>query len=664
MSTSKIRKIHCQDVSTPRLRRALLAPLAVLTAIVLPGPVLAQGTITVLPKLVVSASRVPLPADEVGSSVTVITGEQLEERQISTLSDILRDVPGVAVSRTGPVGSLTQIRIRGAEANQTLVLIDGMDLSNPATDSSFDFGNMMNSNIQSIEILRGPQSALYGSDAIGGVINIVTRRPEPGEGYSATAEVQGGSFDTIQHAYRLAYGGERFYADASFSQLWTDGVSAADADQGNGERDGYENTTARVRLGVTPLDFLQIDLIGLLINSDNDLDFGLAASGRPLDTLDTQETHQRFGQAQVTATFLDGMWEHIARVNYAEIETFFNDPTSVFTGDFDGEKFKIDYQTNIFASTPDLAGAEHILSLFAEREEERQFVAVPGAVPMAEIVNYSYAAEYRLALQGALFLSGGVRYDDSDSLFDNELTHRFTAAYLFDQTDTRLHGSYGTAAKNPTLIELFGFFPGLVANPALQTEHGEGWDVGVEQSFFDGRLVVDVTWFTNYIEDLITTVFFPTTTSVNLVGTSKIHGLELTGTAEPIPGLRLDAAYTYMETEAPGGTRLVRRPEHVASFTANYAFDIMSLPANVNLNLRYHGNQTDTAFPPFPTPSRTEVLHDYVLLNFAASLEPRDGIEIFARGENLLDQSYNDVYGFGTPGIAGYVGLRVNLSQR
>ena len=616
----------------------------------------ADATVVTQPEVVVSASRVPVATQEVGSAVTVITAEELGQRQVRIVSDVLRDVPGVAVSRTGPVGALTQVRIRGAEGNQTLVVIDGIEVNNPAAFSEFDFANLLNADLERVEVLRGPQSALYGSDAIGGVVNVVSKRPEGG--FSFLGRGEGGSFSTGNGLIDAGYGDDDFYAAATIDHFTTGGVSVADERNGNTEEDGYENTTMRAKGGVTLFnDMLELDAVGIRVDSSRDGDPSALVVGA-IDGDGGSDTLQYYGLASAKLKLFDGAWEHIARASLVNVDTDFLDGAGNQTFSTKGERDKFDYQTNLFFSTPDIADAEHTLTFAAEREREDQRTG--GAnLNSVEIVNYGYVGEYRVGLWDRLFLSGSLRYDDNDDLFDNETTYRATAAYLHRETGTRLHGSVGRGVKNPTLFELFGFTPNFTGNPNLEPEKSFGWDAGIEQSFWDDRVLVDVTYFNNEIEDLIAG---NGNTAINLEGKNEIQGVEVTAAAEPLQGLRLNIAYTFTDAEDANGDELVRRPKHVASFNANYAFDVYNRPANLNFGVRFSGKQDDTVFLGFgPGQTRTETLDSFTLVNIGASYEIFDGVSLFARGENLLDDNYQEVFGFGTPGIAGYAGVRVKF---
>jgi vitamin B12 transporter len=600
---------------------------------------------------VVSASRVPLPRREVGSAVTVIEAEQIEQRQTRVVSDLLRDVPGVAVSRDGPVGSLTQVRIRGAEGNQTLVVVDGIEVNNPAGESEFDFANLLNTDIERVEVLRGPQSAVWGSDALGGVVNVVTQRPR--QGLSVRGRAEAGSFATRDALLGVGYADERFYLSGTAHGFRTRGVSDADARAGNSESDGYRNHSMRLKSGFEASENFELEAVGMLINADRQFDASVPVVGA-VDSEDTSATAQRYARGQAKLTVLDGRWEHFARASYTGQDNDFFDSTGARTFASEGRKSKIDYQSNAYLATPDFLDARHTLTFVAERERERQRNAGFGVSDKRTITNRGYVGEYRVDLARQAFLSGAVRYDDNDPLFENETTYRATGAWLHQGSGTRLHASYGRGVKNPTLFQLFGFTPTFVGNPDLRAERSIGWDVGVEVPLIGDRALLDVTYFNNRIGDLIQG---GGNTAVNLPGTSRIDGVEVAASAALGRGLSVDASYTFTDGQDATGTRLVRRPRHLASVSGNYRFALAGGTTNVNLTLRYNGEKDDLVFDNAQT--RRVTLDDYTLLNLAVSWEAREGIEIYARGENLLDQDYQDVFGFGTPGIAGYGGVRI-----
>ncbi len=631
---------------------AVLLPLS-------PAAALAEETIAAALEegIVVSASRTPTAAKEVGSAVTVITAKELEERQVRATSDALRTVPGVAVSRSGPLGQITQVRIRGAESNQTLVVIDGIEMNNPASTSEFYFNNLLTTGIGRIEVLRGPQSALYGSDAIGGVVNIVTKEQEMG--FTAATRAELGSFNTTNAEASLGYGAERFAVTGRIERLLTDGISVADERAGNWEKDKYANTTAQLKARFTPIEALEFNLSGMLIESDSNLD-GSAAVVGAVDSGDRSSSTQKYGMASGKLKLLDGAWDHMLRAAYSSDNTDFKDGASVTNFVSDGTRIKYDYLTNFTFATPDVANAGHTVSFAAEREKEEMYTWSGFSGPNTVIVvNYGYSGEYRVSLWDSLFLSGSLRYDDNDDLFDDQVTWRGTAAYLFDSSGTRLHSSIGRAVKNPTLFDLYGSTPGFTGNPNLDPEEGLGWDAGIEQSLLEDRLILDVTYFNNRIKNLITG---SGNTAVNLPGTSHIDGIEFTASTEPVENLRLDASYTFTNGKDANGIELPRRARHIASLTGNYRFDVAGRPANINLGIQYNGAQQDTVFDSFfPVAMRTVTLGDYTLVNLGASYEVADGAELYVRGENLLNEKYQEIYGYGAPGAAVYAGFKLKF---
>ena len=626
------------------------------------APVLAAGVVAsaaaetpvLLPTLVISASATPVAAREVGSAVTVITAEQIERQQVTSLADALRQAPGVALSRSGPLGSQTQVRLRGAEANHTLVLINGIELNDPSGASEYDFGNMLASDVERIEILRGPQSALYGSEAIGGVINIITKQ---GKGpVIAVGMAEAGSFATGRLSGHVQGGGERYNFSVGATNLRTSGVSVAPKSEGNTELDGDSNKTLNVSFGFQPLENLQIDLFGRLVQSRVETDPQPFVAGviGTVDGNEVTDTLQRTGRARAKYTLFDGRWEHIAGAAYhTDQADSLTDGLVNFTSK--GEKTRLDYQTNLFLKSPDFANAKHTFTLLAERETDSQKTASAFGGSDLEITNHGLVGEYRVSLFDRLFLSGSIRHDLNE-LFDDATTYRGTVAYLVQESGTRLHGSYGTGVKNPTLFELFGFGPNFIPNPALQPEKSEGFDVGVEQSFWDDRGLVDLTYFNSRITDLIdgSGLF-----AFNRAGTTRIQGIEVTGSLEPLENLKLSGQYTYTLSEGTDGAQLVRRPRHTGSVNAAYAF--LEGRARLNLAVNYNGDQQDFQFSNFFADRRMVTLGGYVKADLTASYSLSERVELFGRVENALNQDYQDVFGFSNPGIGAYAGVKIRL---
>jgi len=612
------------------------------------------------PETYVTASQVPVPAEAVGSAASVVTDTQIEQSQERHAGEVLRRVPGISVNRTSTVGNLTQVRIRGAEGNQTMVIIDGIKVNDVAIGDEFNFAHLLTYDIGEMEVLRGPQSSLYGSDALGGVVSVGTRRAT--EPFEAGLVAEGGSFGTGAGSLRLGSAGENYDIAFTTSYFRTDGFNIAND---GGEDDGSNVLNSSLRGGFSPTENLSFDFSGRIATGSNEFDNGDPTSDNPMLQTDF---FNFYGRGQGALTLFDGAWEHILGTSIVDTAND-GEPGSDFATDTYGETFTTDYQTNVFFDTPSFADAAHTLSFLAER----QYVSYrqQGRVSMfgdpnfeTHATNYGYASEYRISLWDNLFLSGAVRHDDTE-LFESATTWRTTAAYLFEDYGTRLHGSYGTGVKNPTFIEIYGLFGDFIGNPSIQPESSKGFDIGVEQSLFDDRLIVDVTYFNQNLEDEIVNIFVPdgmggfVGTVVNLDGESERQGVEVSLNIEPFEGFTLYGAYTYLDADDPNGITEIRRPKHVASLFANYEF--LEERANINLGIEYNGEQTDTDFGMFPSVTRT--LDEFVLVSVVGSYELTENIALFARVENLLDEDYEEVFGNNTPGIGVYGGFRVGFQS-
>ncbi len=631
----------------PRRRRFSALIGWALTSIAITGTAHAEPEPETLPDTVVSANRVALPSREVGSSVTVITGKEMEERQIRVVADALRDVPGVSVSRTGPRGLFTQVRIRGNEGNHTKVFIDGVEVNDPSGAAD----------VERVEVIRGPQSAIWGSDAIGGVINIITKRGQ--SGMRASGYLEAGSFDTYSGNAALRGAGKNYRYSASGSFLKTQGVNMS---RFGSEKDGYENATLNISGAVDATESLELSVNGMYIankvqSDPQDFTFGGPFEGLFVDGDQERKGDQFFGRVQGKLKTFGGQWQHILGGNFTSTD-FENTVNKIFSSTNAGKKTRLDYQTNLFFSTPGIASAEHTATFYAEytRESfENESAAFPAANQDQSTTTASVAGEYLVSLWQRLFLTGSLRFDDNDR-FKNATTYRLTGAYAQPESGARLHGSIGTGVKNPGFFDLFGFFPGsFIGNPNLNPEESWGWDLGYEQKFFRERLVMDLTYFRSVLNDEIVTVFLPggppfLTTVANQIGESNRQGIEVSAKAALTKDLSMTAAYTWTDATDPDGRVEVRRPEHIANLMFNYL--LPSRRGNVNLNIQYNGR--------FSTPRDRVDLPSFTLVTLAGAYNLNKSVQLFARVENLLDQDYEEVWSAQSPGIGVFAGVRLN----
>ena len=642
-----------------------MAAAALLSLLPLLG--VAQPAIELSPEVVVTANRVATPENQVGSAISVITSEQLADRQDAVVSDVLRDVPGVSVTRSGGLGSATEVRIRGAETDQTLVLIDGIEANDPSFASVFDFGHLLTSDVERIEILRGPQSAMWGSDAVGGVINIITKR---GTGpIGATASYEAGRYNTHQVIANVSGAGDMYDFSLNGTRLETDGFSTAPEGV---EDDGYDNTTVSFRGGLVPTRDLRFDLVlrDTKTSKDTDaqvFDFPPGPNyGKLVDADLVSETDQFLGRLQGKLNTFEGLWDHTLGATLTDTDNN-NRENGFRTSRNSGKKIKYFYQSDVFFDTPDFGDGEHTFSVALEHEHEE--FSQRGATSDAprnqdqEADTDSVVAELRSGFLDTLFLTAAVRYDDNER-FKNSTTYRFTGSYLILQSASRLHASYGEGVKNPSFLQLYGFFPNsFQGNPDLKPESSEGWDAGIEQTILNGRASFDVTYFDVDLTDEIVDVFsvFPFTVE-NADGRSTRRGVEVSLTARITDALDLAGSYTYTNSKDAQGEPELRRPKNTASLNLNYGF--ADGRGNVNLGARYVGSRRDNDFADYdpvtfgPTVIK---LDSYTLVNIAASYRFNKHLRLFGRVDNLFDKDYEEVVGFATPGTAAYVGLQIGM---
>ncbi|MGE0624791.1 MAG: TonB-dependent receptor plug domain-containing protein [Pseudomonadales bacterium] len=606
--------------------------------------------------MVVTASRIPTRADTVGSTVSTVSRPMIEQREAVHGAAVLQDVPGLAVSRLGGYGAQTQVRVRGAEANQVLVLIDGVKANDPAGSDEFDFSTLTLHDVESLEVVRGPQSALWGSEATAGVINITTRRAE---GPLAEGFVEGGSRDTLYTGLRLGTGGRHGGIVLNAAYFDTTGESAAAAGT---EDDGYENLTASASGRWLPdsrsrLAFAARYTAAKVAFDGTDFSTGLPADA---DLVSRNDFLTLMGEGGLTV--LDDRWDHSLRLTWLA-----TDREQERDGDWESstgaDKLGVYYQ-----STLSFAPADQRLVVALdyedERFEQRGFTVFDDPNQDQKRRKLGWVLEYLATPLAGLDLSASIRFDDNSD-FRDVTTYRLTGSYRFADTGTRLHGSYGTGQKAPTFIEQFGYYvDSFIGNPDLKPEQTAGFDLGIEQPFGAGRWRAGLTWFNERLTDEIVTTFDPGSflaTADNLSGRSRREGLEATLAAELTAALTATASYTYVDATQPDGAAEIRRPRHMAAAGAHYR--LLSGRAGVNVNLSYSGPQRDTIFPPPTYAQETVLLDDYLLVTLTGRFALTDRLDVYLRADNLLDEAYTEVVGYRAPGRSLHLGLRFGAGR-
>jgi len=615
----------------------------------------AQKSDDLLDFVVVTATRANqgVRADLLGSSFTVLQPEDFQQRQTGDVSDILRDVPGISISRSGSLGGLTQVRIRGTESNHTLVLIDGIKASDPVA-GEFDFSSLIADDVAKVEVLRGQQSALYGSDAIGGVINYITLsgREAPG----GRVRVEGGSFGTKDVSAR--YGGVSGPLDYVVSGGWTDseGVPVSRF----GTRDvGTENGAVSARLEYTLTETLRFKAIARYTHTRADADpqDGDPTSptfGYVIDGDDYYTNRAYYGLLRGELDTLNGRWTHALTAQGVDASRDSFSLGDLSSGDT-GKRQRYSYESTLrfgseqFAQT--LIGA-----VDREREEYQNLGAFlsPAQTESHSTTNTGVVVQYDARLQNRIGLGAAVRHDDNDR-FDNDNTYRVQASFRFAD-DTRVRAAAGSGIKNPTVFELFGFDPSFfVGNPSLKPEKSHGWEVGLDQSLADRRALVGVTYFHSTLKDEIVSIFTTLPTVANSGRESTQKGVEVFAQARIAAAWPIDASYTYVDAKENGVEEL-RRPPHMGSL--NLAWRAPEDRAGVALTIRYNGSMNDNAFTDASFVPRLVRLSSYTLVNLGADYRLTQNVQFYGRVENLLDERYEEVFSYRSQGRGAFAGAR------
>lgn len=588
-----------------------------------------------------SRSQTSLPREATGS-VTIVTRRQIEERQVRDIADVLRDVPGVAVNQ---VPGQTQIRLRGSEANHVLVLVDGIEVADPGS-GEFDFGTLQAEIGSYVEVLRGPQSALYGNDALAGV---VAYRTSQFEGFAVRLE--GGTNNTLNGAARYGFSEGDVTGSLSATVVSTDGEPNARAINGNGVRDiGRDSYTVSSKLNVRASDTLELRAVGRYVetegqSNDQDFDFTSPTLGLVIDSPGVgYESQALYGLIGARLETLDGTWTHDISVQIADLSRNTFAPFGL-TSDTESDRFKASYVSA-------LKVYEQGVLTFAADYEEEGFNNVATFDERRETENVGLVAEFRHS-DGTFDFSAAIRQDFNDR-FQDTTTFRVGAGYELTDT-TRVRAAIGTGVKNPSFTELFGFFDGVfVGNPDLEPEESTSWEVGIDQDFFNRDATVSVTYFNAELDSEIFTSFGPppafTATPANRSTESTREGVEVALSVQMGQQWKLNAAYTYVDSEE-NGTPEIRRPESIASGALTWTAP--SEKASATLVVRHNGEIGDTDFGAFVPVT----LEDFTLVNFNARIELAEGLALFARAENLFDERYEQVFSFVSPGrsvIAGF----------
>lgn len=602
--------------------------------------------------IVVTANRSPQPLSRVGQSITVLDSAEIARRQTPTVVDLLRTVPGVTIARNGGIGGTASVFIRGADSDQTVALIDGVKINDPAAPGGgFNFGNLLTGNIDRIEVLRGPQSVLWGSQAIGGVVNMITRAPT--EALSANLRGEYGYRNTAQVVGNVSGKAGPLSASAGAGYFRTDGISAFSEARGGKEKDGYENFGANAKLNLALTDAISIDARGWYANGTAHIDGFAPPTYAFGDTLETTKTREIVGYTGLNAALFDGRFHNRLGFAYTDVRRRNYDGSfESFAGDGRNERFEYQGVFDIFDGWQATAGAERETSRYttssfggAQQHARARIDSLYGQLVATPVAGFT--------------LTGGVRHDDHDR-FGGATTFGGSGVWTPGNGGTTLRASYAEGFKAPSLYQLQGDY----GNQLLRPEESKGWDAGVTQRLLDGAFEASATYFQRNSTDLIDFISCSTPLTGICKGRpygtydnilkARAKGVELSALLRPIEALRFQANYTFTDSRnrTPGANfdkLLARRPKDSLTTLVDYAWGF-GLQTGITATLV--GSSFDNA-------SNARRLNSYVLVDLRASYPITPNVEVYGRVENLFDKLYETTFQYGQPGRAGYAGVRL-----
>ena len=629
-----------------------------------------------VPDVVVSATKTPILAKQATSAVEVITGEELERRQVKTVENALRLAQGLTVFSNGGPGTSSSVRIRGSNSDQVLVMIDGA-IMNSATLGNFNFANLTTDNIERIEILRGAQSMLWGSDAMGGVINITTKKGTGGPSVGAFFEY--GSFSSIREGGQVA--GKKGPVDfsAALSRWDYTGFSAVNYRRSASERDGFHNWQTSARLGIALPYEGRLDFNFRLLQGRTDIDSAFGSTS--FDTLGAFTNSQQFVYSASYTQPITAWWNQALTMSRQteNLETFSgttqrNVQTGVvsppfffaFRSQVDTLANRVEWQHNFQIGKPLLLSAGY--QYREQQGENRDLLTNNLDIPRKTISSHAGFAQAQLNLWDRVFATAGVRHDEYNA-FASATTYRVTAGYFHQETGTKLRGSYATGYRAPTINQLY--FPNF-GNPNLKPEKSQSMDIGVDQYLLNNRLTISVGFFWNRFRDMIVSqqslaVCGPDPFGFDPLGAFCAQNIGVVTSkgweasvkyvvVKDVPWIKsLDVQAQYTNTltrnvvEQPGN-RAPRMPVDQWSMIVSYQpID----PIRITLEGRYVGSR-------FNDVNNQQSMRAFDVWNLSANYDVKKYMQVYLRLDNIFNEKYEEILFFGTPIRSIFGGVRVN----
>ncbi len=612
--------------------------------------------------VVISATKTQTSTLELANSISVIDSEKIANSNVSNVFDLLRGEYGVSFTRQGGAGTLSNISIRGGNSDYTLVLVDGVEVNlNSDPSNVYDFAFLSTDNIKSIEILRGPQSTLYGSNSLAGVINVITKKGIGKPNFSLLTEI--GSYKTYKALLGMSGNISSFNYSVTIDRTESEGFSSASQKYGNVEKDGYKKNNISTRFGYDFSDATEFNLFMNYNNSKSDYDqFGGKFGDDPTYVFDQEEFSFR-GESKLN--FSDGKWNQkigISIFNNIRKYSYDTSTASIYYSKslYDGRKYKLDWQNDFRLSNENLltTGIEYEIEEASSEFFAKTFLSPPdylSTFPKQEAKTFGIYVQDQLKFGESFFSTVGLRYNNYDQL-GSSLTYRIAPAYVIWKTGTKIKCTIGSGFKIPSLFYLYDPTYG---NPGLKPEKSLGLDAGVEQYLFNELVLFGITYFQNNYKDLFG--FDNNFRTIN-VKKAKTNGIESYLTAKLSNDFEVKLNYTFTNAKdesngiAEKDKRLIRRPEHKASLFVSYS---LNQSANVNAELIYVGSREDINFSIF----ERVILKEYFLLNLAAHYDLLNFLRLNLRLENVLNSDYEEVYGYATSGFSVYGGIKLSLND-
>ncbi len=596
--------------------------------------------------VVVTATRSETPLNQIASSMTVISQEDIQRQNKPYVVDLLRNVPGITVANNGGLGQTSRVFMRGTNSNHVLVLMDGVRLNDPSDPGdAFDFANLPSDNIDHIEILRGAQSTLYGSEAIGGVINVITKKGKGKPSVDAFAEY--GRYNSRKEGVGSSGELGRTSYSLTASESHTNGISAIAPQFGGHEKDGSSTQTYSANIVSKLTDNFTAKINGRYNRVVTQFD-SPGSFVRPID--DTQpdnDSRQLNGRVAGELTLLDGKWVQelgvsTLNVNRDQITEYYDAFFNTFFGRQQqlGSRQTVDW-VNHLKLIPD-----HLVTFGAEAYSDHFKTLI---LPEINNDNRAVFADDQYTFHD-FFANVGVR-EDFNEQFGDKFTWKVAPGYHFKPTDTTIKATYGTGFKAPSLSQLYDPSYG---NGSLRPEQSRGWDAGFEQGLFNHAVVFGSTYFRNDIESLIGNNPAPPYAAIN-AGKARTEGFENSASWQVNNDLALNSSYTYtLSQNRTKDIDLLRRPRHQVTFGTTYQY---TPEGDIGLNARYMSSRKDVDIN---SPYGLVFVKSYTTVDLSTNYKFSDAVTIYGRLDNLFGKDYEEVYAYGEPGMSLYGGVKLH----